>query len=131
MKRIYIALLAGCIFMTTASAQKLTNGDYKEKVLKYSNQIKSAQQNMDAASFGTKAAKTNYLPNVSGSGAYNYQFNPAPLSLGGTSIDMKKSWIRCTSRRNSKHLFRGRSSESSESSRDTRRNCCSCKKSNS
>lgn len=91
MKRIYIALLAGCIFMTTASAQKLTNGGYKEKVLKYSNQIKSAQQNMDAASFGTKAAKTNYLPNVSGSGAYNYQFNPAPLSLGGTSIDMKKA----------------------------------------
>lgn len=91
MKRSYIALLVGCIFTMTANAQKLTNSVYKDKVLNYSNQIKSAQQKMDAATYGTKVAKTSYLPNVSGSGAYNYQFNPAPLSLGGNSIDMKKA----------------------------------------
>lgn len=91
MKKILTFILLFCLYTLHSKGQTLTNMQYKKMVLEYSNQIKSATQQYNSASYGTKAAKTGYLPNISGAGSYNYQFNPAPLALGGSSIDMKKS----------------------------------------
>lgn len=90
MKKILSLILAGCLSATLVNAQSLSHSDFLTKVVEYSNLIKSAQHRSDAAAFNTAAAKTNMLPSISGSSSFNYQFNPSPMSLGVTSIDLKK-----------------------------------------
>lgn len=90
MKKILSILLLGVVGGLLANAQSLSSSAYRAKVLEYSSYLKGASQQVVAASYGAKAAKTNRLPSISGSGSYSYQFDPAPISLGTSSIDLKK-----------------------------------------
>lgn len=89
MKKIYILAVAAASTLPAFAQNTLTSAQYKEKVIGYSNQIKKSAEQMDAAAYNTKSAKTGFLPSVSATGSYNHQFNAAPLSFGPTAIDLK------------------------------------------
>ncbi len=90
MKRLilYSLMLLG-VARPLYSQTELSLDEYKEKVLSYNQDVKSAQATIKAAQAVAKEIKTEFFPQLDGSGSYSYDFNPPVLALGSLSLDLK------------------------------------------
>ncbi len=87
-----LSLVWGISFTGYAQISLSLNG-YKQKVLSYNQDIKIAQNTINAAQAVSKEIKTGYLPGIDASGSYSYNFNPVTLSLGNPGEEMKaQNW---------------------------------------
>lgn len=79
-------IIIGCVLFgalsVNAQDKPITAGDYKEKVLEYSRQIKQSAEERVAMQQAVKAAKTAFFPAVDFSGNYQYRINKYAMSMG-------------------------------------------------
>ncbi len=72
---------------------ELSLDDYKAKVLSYNQDIKIAQQTIQAVKDASREIKTVYFPQIDAKASYSYDFNPPVLSLAGLDIElMPPNW---------------------------------------
>ena len=85
-------LIIGCLLFGALSAkaqQPITVGEYKERVLEYSRQIKQSAEERIAMQHAIKTAKTGFFPAVDFSGSYQYRINKYDLDFGpGMAVEM-------------------------------------------
>lgn len=92
MKRFITILLSVLACMPAIYSQDtLSLRGYREKVMAYNEDIQIAQQTLAAATAFVKEVHTGFLPAVSGSGSYTYNFNPQSVSVGGVRNDLHAS----------------------------------------
>lgn len=65
-----------------AQVDDLSIGEYKQRVLEYSRQIKQSAEERKAMQEAIKAAKTAFFPAVDFSGTYQYRINKYELAMG-------------------------------------------------
>lgn len=65
-----------------AQIDALSIGEYKQRVLEYSRQIKQSAEERKAMQEAIKAAKTAFFPAVDFSGSYQYRINKYELAMG-------------------------------------------------
>ncbi len=75
-------MLLAVFSFVEAQEKPVTVGDYKQKVLEYSRQIKQSSEERIAMQQAVKAAKTAFFPAVDFSGNYQYRINNYELSMG-------------------------------------------------
>lgn len=71
-----------------AQTTSLTVGEYRQKVLNYSQQIKQSAEQRIAMQEAMKTAKTAYLPQVNVSGNVQYRINDYDMDFGGVKVPM-------------------------------------------
>lgn len=86
-------IIIGCFMLGALSVQAqnapISVGEYKERVLEYSRQIKQSAEQRVAMQHAIKAAKTGFFPTVDFSGNYQYRINKYDLDFGpGMSVEM-------------------------------------------
>lgn len=79
-------IIIGCMLLgalsVNAQEKPIAAGDYKQKVLEYSRQIKQSAEERIAMQHAIKAAKTAFFPAVDFSGSYQYRTNKYDLDFG-------------------------------------------------
>ena len=85
-------IFIGCLLLGALSVKAqapLSVGEYKERVLEYSRQIKQSAEERIAMQHAIKTAKTGFFPAVDFSGSYQYRINKYDLDFGpGMAVEM-------------------------------------------
>lgn len=82
MKKIYIAAMLLLGALPALGQQQLTPQAYRDSVLAYNQDIKIAQQQVEAAANNVKSANTGRLPKLNFVGDFSYMFFPPDIAPG-------------------------------------------------
>lgn len=71
----------------TVGTVPLSREEYRRRVVDYSNQLKISRENITAAEFGVRKAKTGYYPSLGGQASFSYLTNqPMSFDIPGFSL---------------------------------------------